>query len=418
MADSLFRRPYYWDRLRGNPLGEVIQDYATHFRDLGYSWVTIRKRVHSLEHFGCWLRSNGVSPKAVTPKLVRSFIRDHLPKCRCPRPAPVAILQVRPALNHLLRFLRARGLLNESICPRPIDVVIDQFRIYLRDVAGLSESTCTSRTRYAREFLEKKFGRRKPRWTALLPSDVISFVTSYAGRYRPQSIQGVASSLRCFFRYLQVQGKCGSSLLDAVPCVAHSRLSSVPRALSEEQVSAFLSTFDRSTANGLRDYAMGLCQVVLGLRVGEVANLKLDDIDWRTGTVRIENSKGRRRRELPLPVRVGRALTSYLRQGRPPAECRNVFVRLRGARAVPVSISLIQGVMRQACTSVPSCEHLCGTHFLRHTAATQMLRKGASLKEIADVLGHSSLETTTIYTKVDLPSLNEVALPWPEVGHE
>lgn len=415
MADSLFRRQYYWDRLRGNPLGEVIQDYVAHLRELGYSWLTIRDHVQSLEHFGCWLRSKDLGPKAVNPGLVRRFIREHLPKCHCPRPAPVALLQVRPALNHLLQLLRARGMLNEETCRRPIDAVIDQFRTYLRDVGGLSESTCTSRTRYARAFLEKRFGRREPRWTALRPSDVISFVTDYATRYQPQSIQGVASSLRCFFRYLQVQGKCGSCLLAAVPGVARSKLSSVPRALSEEQVRALLSTFDRSTANGLRDDAMALCQVVLGLRVGEVARLRLDDIDWRTGTVHIEDSKGLRRRELPLPVRVGKALARYLRQGRPPTQCRNVFVRHRRGRGTPVSISFIQGVIQRAYAKVPSCKDLHGTHVLRHTAATQMLQRGASLKEIADVLGHSSIDTTTIYTKVDLPNLIEVALPWPEV---
>jgi site-specific recombinase XerD len=415
MADSLYRRPYFWVRLRANPLGELIKEYVAHFRELGYSWLTVRAHVQALEHFGCWLRSNSLCPKAVNRELVRRFIRGHLPRCHCPHPAPVSLHQVRPALKHLLRLLRAKGELNEVVHSGPIDAVIDQFGIYLRDVCGLSESTRTSRTGYAREFLKKRFGRRELRWKALRPSDVISFVTDYAPRYRPQSIQGVASSLRCFLRYLQVQGQCDSSLVAAVPRVAHWRLSSVPKALSDDQVREFLTAFDRSTANGCRNYAMALCQVILGLRVGEVVKLRLDDIDWRTGTVRIEESKGHRRRELPLPTRVGKALIQYLCHKRPPGRCRNVFVRHKGARGAPLTVALTQGVMRLAYAKVASCRHVHGTHVLRHTAATRMLHRGARIKEIADVLGHRSIETTAIYTKVDLPKLTAIALPWPEV---
>jgi len=305
--------------------------------------------------------------------------------------------------------------LSEAVRRWPIDAVIQQFSIHLHEVCGLSEATCVCRVRYAREFLEGRFGRREPRWTALRPRDVVSFVMNYAQRFQPQSMQVVTSSLRCFLRYLQVQGWCGASLVAAVPRIAHWRLSSLPKAISDNQVREFLSTFDRSKATGLRNRAMALLQVILGLRVSEVANLRMDDLDWRTGTVRINVGKGFRPRELPLPVQVGQALVQYLRDGRPPSRCRNVFVRHKGARGTPVSTALIQGVMRLAYAKVRGCEHLGGTHVLRHTAATRMLQRGASFKEIADVLGHRSIETTAIYAKVDLQSLSDVALPWPEV---
>ncbi len=415
MADSLFLRPYYWERLRANPLGGFIKEYVAHFRGRGYSWLTVRQRVQSLEHFGCWLRSQGLGSKAVSRGLVQRFLREHLPKCRCPRPAPVGLHQVRPALNQLLGLLRAKGMLSDNVRRGPIEVVIEQFCSHLRDVCGLAESTCRIRSRHAREFLEKRYGRCKPRWTALRPGDVISFVTDYASRYQPQSMQVVASSMRCFLRYLQAQGRCDDSLVAAVPRIAHWRLSSLPKALTDDQVRDFLAVFDRTTANGCRDYAMALCQVVLGLRVSEVAKLRLDDIDWSTGTVRIEDTKGLRRRELPLPVRVGQAIVKYVRHERPCGRCRSVFVRHKGARGTPVTNALIQGVMRLAYAKVPSCQHLGGTHVLRHTAATHMLQRGAGIKEIADVLGHRSIESTAIYAKVDLPSLTALVLPWPEV---
>ena len=415
MSDSLFRRPYYWDRLRANPLGELIEEYVTRFRELGYSWLTVRGHVQALEHFGAWLRSKGLGPEAVNVELVQSFVRVHLPRCHCSYPAPVSLGQVRPALNHLLRLLREKGVLREAVRRWPIDAVLEQYGIHLNECCGLSERTCEIRVRYAQSFLEARFGRREPRWTTLRPKDAISFVMNYAQRYQPKSMQVVASSLRSLLRYLQAQGWCGASLVAAVPRIAHWRLSSLPKGLGEDQVREFLSTFDQSKATGLRDRAMALLQLILGLRVSEVASLHLDDLDWRTGTVRIGAGKGRDPRELPLPVPVGEALVRYLRDGRPPSRCRNVFVRHKGACGSPVSTALIRGVMRLAYAKVRGCERLGGTHVLRHTAATRMLQHGATLKEIADVLGHRSIQTTTIYAKVDLGSLSDVALPWPEV---
>lgn len=417
MADSLFRRRYFYVRLRANPLGKIAEEYVSRFRGLGYSWVTIRAHVQSLEHFGSWLREKGLGLKAVSRDLVRSFIREHIPKCRCPAPAPRSLGQVRPALNHLLRLLRDRGDLapDASVRRWPIDKVIDQFDVHLRDACGLSEATRLSRVKYARQFLERRFGRREPRWTALRPGHLVSFIMEYAERYRPSSLQVVASSLRCFLRYLQIQGRCGPSLVAAVPRIANWRLSTLPKALTQEQIREFLAAFDRSTATGRRDYAMALCQVVLGLRVCEVANLRLDDIDWRSGTIRVGPAKRSGPRELPLPKRVGQAVTRYLRDGRPPGRCRNVFVRHKGALGAPVTTGLIRGKMRLAYAKVRGCRHLGGTHVLRHTAATRMLQHGAKLKEIADVLGHRCLTSTAIYAKVDLPSLAAVALPWPGV---
>lgn len=333
MSESLFRRPYFWVRLRANPLGEIIEEYVAHFREQGYRWSTIRDRARCIEHFGCWLRSKGLGVRAVNRDLVHSFLHEHLATCRCPRPCPLVLKQSRAALNHLLRLLQSngKGAPPEAIHRRPIDTAVEEYRSHLRDVCGLSEATCVSRIRYAREFLEGKFGGRKPKWSALRPGDVVSFVGQYAQRYRPRSLQAVTSSVRCFLRYLQVRGRCGPSLIAAVPRLANWKLSSLPKALTEDQVRDVLSKFDRSTAAGRRDYAMALCQVVLGLRVSEVANLCLEDLDWRSGTLRIENGKGHRSRQLPMPVRVGQAISSYVRHGRLPTRCRNVFVRHRGA---------------------------------------------------------------------------------------
>jgi len=184
--------------------------------------------------------------------------------------------------------------------------------------------------------------------------------------------------------------------------------------MTDEQLRLFLARFDRSTSTGRRDYAMALCQVDLGLRVSEVSALRLEDLDWRAATLRIEGGKSRRTRLLPLTDGVGRAIVEYLRQGRPTTTCRHIFVRHTVPVGTAIGTELIRGAIRRAFAQVEGCAHWTGTHALRHTAATRLHRRGASLKEVADLLGHQSIDTTAIYAKVDVPTLATVALPWPE----
>lgn len=412
MIDQYFPCARVCERIQRNASRNVLVELVAHLAERGYRRATIRGYVWAVEHFTAWLESQNRSLETVDKNLVRSFLGEHLPDCHCPSPSPVGVYQVRPALNHLLRLLRGRtgGGRSDS----PIDTEVQQYRDHLRRICGLSEATCLYRMRYAREFLQGRFGQEALDWDALQPKDIVAFAVGYAERCRRRSAQMAAESLRSFLRYLQFHGRCNAALLAAVPRIAHWRLSHLPPSMTKEQSRAFLGTFDRSTPTGRRDYAMALCQIVLGFRVSEVAGLLLDNINWHSAVVRIEAPKGGRSRELPLVKRVGQAIADYLRRGRPSSPCRNVFIRHRAPRG-PVSTAVIHGAIHGALVKVKGCEHWAGTHVLRHTAATDMLREGASLKEIADVLGHRSIETTTIYAKVDLPGLNIVTMPWPEV---
>ena len=372
MLERLFDRPDVLRRLRAQPSGELLEAYATYLQARGHARSTMRGYVWAIGHFNSWLHRRRRPLQAANAELVQAFLRDHLPACRCPSPAPKRLTTVRQALNHLLCLLRGQGRSDARpvVTPTPMDTALEQFRLHLRDTCGLAESTCRSRIRYAREFLRGRFGRGRLRWEALRPGDVVAFVADYAGRCRTGSAQVAASSLRSFLRYLQFRGWCGPSLVAAVPRLPHWRLSDLPKTLTDEQLDAFLTTFDRTTSTGRRDYAMALCQVVLGLRVGEVAGLCLEDLDWRRATVRIVSRKAGRARDLPLPARVGEAIGRYLRDGRPETHCRNVFVRHRVPKGAPVSAALIAGVVRLAFAEVEGCAHRRGTHVLRHTAAT------------------------------------------------
>lgn len=225
----------------------------------------------------------------------------------------------------------------------------------------------------------------------------------------------VCSALRSFFRYLRVEGFCDERLEAAVPSVAHWRLSTLPRWLSDEQLKRVLASLDAPNRCGERDRAIVLCLTKLGLRPGEVAKVCLDDIDWRAGTVAVRQRKNGRGAVLPLPREAGRAIVSYLRGQRPVTDERCIFVQhigpRRGQPITPNAVSeVVARTLRRAGVDAP----LAGAYLFRHTVASHMVQRGVSLKEVADFLGHRGLDTASIYAKVDLPALQEVALPWPE----
>jgi integrase/recombinase XerD len=219
--------------------------------------------------------------------------------------------------------------------------------------------------------------------------------------------------LRSFFRFLTLFHGYDSSLSAVIPAAPQWPEDRLPRSLTDADLQAVLAQFDIHTAAGRRDLAMIRCMSDLGLRVSEVADLTLDDIDWRRGVVSIRNDKGRRGRTLPLPAPLGRTIVAYLKGGRPSAADRHLFLRHTVPVGTSVTHDLIRGVFRRAHAVATGRTESVGTHVLRHTAAARMRAAGHSLKGIADVLGHRSVDTTTIYVKLDVESLRAVALPWP-----
>ena len=286
-------------------------------------------------------------------------------------------------------------------------------RPYLRQTCGLSGHTCTYRLRYAREFLERQFGEGPPDPDRLRPADLQDYFRRHAGHLQPGSVAVLASSLRSFFRFLTLFHGFDSSLSGVIPAAPQWPEDRLPRSLTDADLQAVLAQFDVHTATGRRDLAMMRCMSDLGLRVSEVADLTLEDIDWRCGVVAIRNEKGRRGRTLPLPAPLGRAIVAYLKGGRPSSADRHLFLRHTVPVGTPVTHDLIRGVFRRAYAVATGRTESVGTHVLRHTAAARMRAAGHSLKGIADVLGHRSVDTTTIYVKLDVEALRAVALPWP-----
>lgn len=298
-----------------------------------------------------------------------------------------------------------------------LERLVEAYKEHQRRTRGLREPTLRNYEWNVRLFVRATLGDDPIDPGRLDCVDVIEFVASVSDRLTPATMGTVRTALRSFFRFLRTEGLCDQPLEAAVPTIAHWRLSSVPQSLTDEQLEQVLASLDGTGPHGLRNRAIVLCLSTLGLRPREVSDLCLDDIDWRAGTVELRARKNRRAAVLPLPHDAGDAIVAYVRNERPETDERHVFVQHRNPRrGQPLSANAISEVVAQALRRAQVDAPLARAYVFRHTVASRMVRRGASLKEVADLLGHASLDSTKIYAKVDLPALREVALRWPEVS--
>jgi len=415
MIDRFFEKAHVRRRLEEGRLGAFVREYLAHLQGRGYSASTIPQYVRAAEHFARWLGRSGRTIEDANAALVGDFVERHLSRCRCPAPRSRTLYCVRAALYQLLAVVGDRRRLDEEVKRGAIDGVVDDFERHLTDTCGAAPATRRYYLREARALLAMRFGDGPVDLTTVTPADARSFVTMRAKDLTPTSTNVVATAVRGFGRFLQLRGIGSSAWAGAVPRAADWRLARVPRLLSDQEVGAFLAAFDRTCAHGRRDYAIAVCLLDLGLRASEVANLALADVDWRAGVLTLAAGKCRRGSTLPLPVRVARALADYVRHGRPKTSDRALFVHHRPPRGRRIGPDVVRSAVRLGYARAGLDPRMTGTHVLRHTAATRLLRAGVSMKEIADVLRHRSLDTSAIYAKVDLLALGAVALPWPEV---
>lgn len=406
------RRTKEW--LIGSVLDPYADSYVRTLADRGYKPGTIRSYLSSIAHLAYWCRCRQLELSRVDEALVERFIDRHLPACRCATRCMRLRHAVRAALAQLLEALRSGGhiALRPSAAPTHIDVELREFDLHLREVRGLSDLTRDCYQRQLRPLLAELFADRPIRISQLEPKDIADAVRRCTEGYKPASIKSVNTALRSYFAFKTLHGEQTARLSAALPRVALWRLSKLPKMLASQDVDRLLQSYDRTTATGKRDYAIARCFIDLGLRRAEVARLKLDDVDWREGVLRIA-SKGRRIDVLPLPGVTGRAIVDYLRHGRPPTIRRELFVRHAAPHNRPAALDLPRSAMRSAAARCGLQERIQGTHILRHTVAGRLVQRGAPLKQIADLLRHRDLDTTTIYAKVDIPTLARVAMPWP-----
>lgn len=392
-------------QLQRGPVGSCLDGLAGELQRESYAADTARRLLSIAGQFSHFAGLVGVATQDIDEALAQRFLAQ----------AFVDNGQAPNAIQKLLDYLRRQGVI-APLAPAklPFASVLDEFDRYMRDVRGLALATrksCGSNARALVDWLATRYGDQA--LVRLAGIDVLEFITDQLDRGGSRSWRAhVCSQARGFLGYLYASGTIATDVARAVPKVSTPRLASLPRGLPWEQVRALIDGVDTSHPDGMRDKAILLLLATLGLRGCEVRSLELGDILWRSGEIRIPCTKTRRERVLPLLAEVGTALADYVLHGRPVLPVPQVFLR-HGPGPGSMQPNTIIWIVRRHLQRTGIRVARGGTHMLRHSLATRMVNAGVPIKSIADVLGHASIDTTAIYTKVDTTTLATVALPFP-----
>jgi site-specific recombinase XerD len=396
--------------IRSTRFLEVFQDYGKELVRAGYTPNVARLHLRSIVHFGVWLELEGVALESIDEQTVAMFDR-HRSSCRCPGPSRDCGRHVLSCIRAFLNHLRKRRIVETNAPPEP-PCLVREFLSWMSTHRGIVDTTLRSYRCYVTHLVDS-LGDDPQTYTA---GNLRDFVAKRYRHYGRNSIRMVLAAVRMFLRYLAVEGRCRPGLEQALVSPANWSQHSLPRGLTAQQVQSILAACP-STPRGIRDRAILLLLIRLGLRAGDVAALRLSDLCFQTATIRV-SGKGGREVRLPLPQDVGDALLAYLDTGRPRVPSDRLFLRsiapfkpFSGAQAGHAITHVARSALKHAGVQPP----ICGAHVFRHTAACQMLRQDVGLEDIAAVLRHRSIETTALYAKVDLRLLEQVAQPWPEV---
>ncbi|MGH9627329.1 MAG: site-specific integrase [Bryobacteraceae bacterium] len=397
--------PKLLQRVRVGPLAPYLDIYLARLRRDGFMASSVPCQAYAIARFSRWLEQRHCTVADLDDSTVREFLNRDPGIVHYPEPA---------TLRRLCLILQEIGVLQAATPPVPTasERCVNEYRQYLVNQRGLSASCLSNYTSFVKEFLSSRFPDDNLSFSELCASDVTAFLQAGTARLARGRAKLLVTALRSFLRYLLHRGRIEVELAGCVPSVAGWAFSEIPKCLPAGAVERLLEQHNRSTALGQRNYAILLLLARLGLRAGEVRGLNLQDIDWENGCITIRRKAGRWM-QLPLPTEVGEAVALYLRSGRPQCSSRYVFVRHRApVRGFAHSIT-ISSIVRRALIRAGIESERTGAHVLRHSLAADLLRKGASLEEIGDVLGHRRPDTTALYAKVDLEALRPLALSWP-----
>lgn len=399
--------------LADESIGPCVEAFKQYLTDRGYAARTFASYLGGVAHFARWAHGQRLRLHWIDEASIAEFLDRHLPACRCVGQVRHDRGDLSAALGHLLVVLRSQGVITPpAVSATPVDAELRRYDVHMDHVRGLAPKTRDMALRIVRRLLTSRFGDGAIEIVAIKPEHVRRFFAQQAKLYsKPASAGSVVASLRGYFRYRASLGDAVHGLIGAVSYPANWQLSSLPKTLTAEEVEQLVASLGASGNSMRRADAIVRCALDLGLRSGEVARISLNDIDWRAGTITLRHTKGRREDVLPLPTSTGEAIAAYLKHERPKTRNRAVFVRHIAPREQPVGPDLVRKTIRQAYAraGLPYTR----SHLLRHTMASRLLAGGSSLKEVADVLRHRSLNTTLIYAKLDSRKLVEVALPWP-----
>ena len=408
MDNQLFSGQAFFQRLYTGPLVPHLDAFAAVLFGHGYSRWTVKTKIRAISKLSDWLQKRHLVIEDLNESCINKFVR-YRKKRNLLRSGD------QLALKQFITFLREENILSvfvSEVSVSEIERNENKFAQYLRRERGLSQATIDNYLREIRRFLTERFHRRKINFRVLRAQDIPKYVLRRARAMNPGRAQTMLNALRSFFRFLHQRGETVIDLTVTVPKVARWQLSGVPKFLEPEQIKHLLESWDRRTDTGKRNYAILLLLYRLGLRAGEIVHMELDDILWETGEL-IVKGKNSKEDKLPLPHDVGQAIATYLRDVRPHCSSRRLFIKMVAPLRGFSSSVTVCTIVRDALARADINTDFKGAHLFRHTLATNMLRGGATITEIAEILRHQNPNATEIYAKVDFASLRTIVQPWP-----
>lgn len=408
VAEEYLGRSRLFRRMKRGGHGQLVELYAARLVKDGLARQGTWRCLSVIGDLLSWIARDCSKLSDLDERMVDRYLR-HRAREQSIQPGD------RAALKRLLSVLREAGTIAPARLPPMTaqDQVFEGFRDYLQSERGLAPKSIIRHLPVIRRFLHEMCPAGAGDLGKIGQEDVTRYVERHARDWSAGSGKAMCWSLRAFLRYLHYRGLNPLALAGCVPSIRRWKLASLPTYLSAAQVQRVLDGCDRTTAIGRRDYAILMMLARLGLRAGEVAILTLDDIDWRAGEMLVR-AKGRQRARMPMPPDVGAAVVAYLRDGRPTSSCRRLFLRMLAPNVGFASGGAITMIAKTALerAGIRGYAHQ-GAHIFRHSLATELLRSGATLSEIGQLLRHESHDTTRIYAKVDIEALRTLSLPWP-----
>ena len=401
-GSTLFRR------LKSGPHGRLVERFAARLVEDSLVRLGTWRCLNVVGGLLSWIDRRRFALADVDERMIERYLR-HRAGRQSIHPGDPA------ALKRWLAVLRSEGVIAPAV-PTALtshDQIFKAFDEYLQTERGLARKSIIRHLPIIRRFLQEVCPGGADDLGKVNQEDVIGYVERHATDWSPKTGRVMCWSLRAFFRYLHHQGLDSRALADCVPSIRRWKLANLPTYLPAAQVQKALDGCDRTTLIGQRDYTVLMLLARLGLRAAEVATLDLDDVDWRAGEMLVR-AKGRQRARIPIPPDVGAAIVGYLRSGRPKSSSRRLFVRTLAPHVGFASGCAITMIAKAALdrVGIEGCAHR-GAHIFRHSLATELLRSGATLSEIGQLLRHESRDTTRIYAKVDIEALRAVSQPWP-----
>jgi integrase/recombinase XerD len=414
MSKDAFTQPSVVVPQASASFGAHLETLATALRDQHYAASTIHTHLREARAFGAWLTGQSYPLHDCSELLLERYLHIRAPSVRLHKRRRQ---RITAAIHRLLEHLRRAGV----VAPRPVECRpetevqqwLARYGAHLDHVQGLAPSTRRKYLFFATRLLETLSHQGSMTWSALTADRIIAFVQADATSRKGFGPHGTATAIRSFLRFLVVQQRLPAGLDLAIPTVRRWSHAALPQHLSDTDINQMLQCCADGTASGTRDYAILLLLSRLGLRAKEVTNLQLHDVDWVHGHLLIRAGKTHAERLLPLAQDVGEALLTYLRTGRPATSSRHLFLAHTAPYHPLHTASAMTKIVKRLLAKAGIARQSSGAHLLRHTVATQLVNRGASFKDVADVLGHHTLQTTGLYAKLDLAALAQVALPWP-----